>query len=151
MYLCIRNNEPMRIDMKKIALLFWGLAGILTVQASPTPASIPDDERGEFTYLTFETTDGAKVSVPVASLTLNVSGTSLTAGSQTFTLSNLSKMFFSYTEETTAISDEFIANSEEFATATFYDLQGHQVPKAQMKKGVYIVKTKKRTYKLIVR
>ena len=139
MYLCIRNNEPTRIDMKKIVLLFWGLAGVLTSQAESYP------------YLTFETTDGAKASVPIASLTLNISGTTLTAGSQTFTLSNLSKMYFSSTEEATVISEELIVNSEEFATATFYDLQGHQVSKAQMKKGVYIVKTKNRTYKLIVR
>ena len=32
-----------------------------------------------------------------------------------------------------------------------YDLQGHKVSKEQMKKGAYIVKTKNRTYKMIVK
>ena len=32
-----------------------------------------------------------------------------------------------------------------------YDLQGHKVIKEQMKKGVYIVKTNNRTYKMIVK
>ena len=32
-----------------------------------------------------------------------------------------------------------------------YDLQGHKVTKAQMRRGVYIVKTKSRTYKMVVR
>ena len=78
--------------MKKIVLLLMTLVGALTVQA---------DEA--YAYLTFETTDGARVSVPVSSLTLTVSGTTLTAGSQSFTLSNLSKMYFSNVDETTAI------------------------------------------------
>ena len=89
------------------------LVGALNVQAE------------EYAYLTFETTDGEKASVAVSSLTLTISGNTLTAGSQTFTL-----------------SDE---------AADIYDLQGHKVTKDQMKRGVYIVKTKSRTYKMIVK
>ena len=44
------------------------LVGALTMQAD------------SYTYLTFETTDGSKVSVNITSLSLSVSGTTLTAG-----------------------------------------------------------------------
>lgn len=124
--------------MKKIVLLLMTLVGALTVQA---------DEA--YAYLTFETTDGARVSVPVSSLTLTVSGTTLTAGSQSFTLSNLSKMYFSNVDETTAI--ESITPDTLDESTYIYDLQGHKISREQMKKGVYIVKTKSRTYKIIVR
>lgn len=123
--------------MKKIVIIMMALVGALTVQAE------------EYAYLTFETTDGAKASVDVSSLTLTVSGNTLTAGSQTFTLSNLSKMYFSNTSETTAIEEITTATLDE--AADIYDLHGHQVTKDQMKRGVYIVKTKTRTYKMIVK
>jgi len=113
------------------------LVGALNVQAE------------EYAYLTFETTDGEKASVAVSSLTLTISGNTLTAGSQTFTLSNLSKMYFSNSDETTAIEEITTATLDE--AADIYDLQGHKVTKAQMKRGVYIVKTKSRTYKMIVK
>ena len=123
--------------MKKIVIIMMALVGALTVQAE------------EYAYLTFETTDGAKASVDVSSLTLTVSGNTLTAGSQTFTLSNLSKMYFSNTSETTAIEEITTATLDE--AADIYDLQGHKVTKDQMKRGVYIVKTKSKTYKMIVK
>ena len=106
-----------------------------------------------YTYLTFETTDGAKTSVDVSSLpvTINLDNSTLTIGSQTFALADLSKMYFSTQSETTGISEELRVNSEEFASATFYDLQGHKVTKEQMKKGVYIVKTTSKTYKIVIR
>ena len=103
----------------------------------------------EYAYLTFETTDGEKASVAVSSLTLTINGNTLTAGSQTFILSNLSKMYFSNTNETTAIEEITTATLDE--AADIYDLQGHKVTKEQMKRGVYIVKTKSRTYKMIVK
>ena len=123
--------------MKKIVIIMMALVGALTVQAE------------EYAYLTFETTDGAKASVDVSSLTLTVSGNTLTAGSQTFTLSNLSKMYFSNTSETTAIEEITTATLDE--AADIYDLQGHKATKEQMKRGVYIVKTKSKTYKMIVK
>jgi hypothetical protein len=123
--------------MKKIVFIMMALVGALTVQAE------------EYAYLTFETTDGAKASVDVSSLTLTISGNTLTAGSQTFTLSNLSKMYFTNTNETTAIEEITAATLDE--AADIYDLQGHKVTKEQMKCGVYIVKTKSRTYKMIVK
>ena len=124
--------------MKKIILLFMTLVGTLTAQADG------------YTYLTFETTDGAKASVSVASdVTLTISGTTLTVGSQSFTLTNLSKMYFSNTDETTGIEEITSATLDE--ATDIYDLQGHKVSKDQMRRGVYIVKTNSRTYKMVVR
>ena len=72
--------------MKKILLLMTILVGALTAQAEDT-----------YTYLTFESTDGAKVSVDVSSLpvTINLDNSTLTIGNQTFVLADLSKMYFS--------------------------------------------------------
>ena len=123
--------------MKKIILFMTMLVGTLTAQAS------------DYTYLTFETTDGAKVSVSVSNLTLSISGTTLTAGTQSFTLSNLSKMYFSNADETTGISEVMKADLDE--ATDIYDLQGHKVSKDQMRRGVYVIKTKQGTFKLNVR
>ena len=127
--------------MKKKFLLFMALVGALTAQA------------GDYTYLTFETADGAKTSVDVSSLpvTINLDNSTLTIGNQTFALADLSKMYFSTQSESTGISEELRVNSEEFATATFYDLSGKMVDKSQLSKGVYIVKTNSRTYKMVVK
>ena len=66
--------------MKKIALTLLILVGTLTAQAN------------DFTYLTFETTDGTKTSVDVSSLpvTINLDNSTLTIGNQTFALADLS-------------------------------------------------------------
>ena len=147
--------------MKKIFVLLTMLVGVVTAQASltPDPGLTPNPspngegnyngEGSDYTYLTFETTDGAKASVSVEELTLSISGTTLTAGTQTFTLTNLSKMYFSNTDDTTGVEEITSATLDE--ATDIYDLQGHKVTKAQMTKGVYIVKTKSRTYKMVVR
>ena len=124
--------------MKKIILFMTMMVGVLTAHAD------------SYTFLTFETTDGAKASVSVSDLTLTISGTTLTAGTQSFTLTNLSKMYFSTSDETTTgISEVMKADLDE--ATDIYDLQGHRVTKAQMRRGVYILKTKSRTYKMVVR
>ena len=120
-------------------LLLMALAGTLPMQAEKACA-----------YLTLETTDGAKASIPVESLTLTISGNTLTTDSQTFLLSNLSRMYFSMTDETVSGIEEITSAALDEATH-IYDLQGHKVSKEQMKKGVYVVKTKNKTYKMIVR
>ena len=128
------------MNMKKIILFLTMLVGTLTAQAE------------EYTYLTFETTDGAKASVSVASdVRLSISGTTLTVGSQSFTLTNLSKMYFSTTDETgtTGISEVMKADLNE--ATEIYDLQGKKVSKNQMRRGVYVIKTKQGTFKLNVK
>ena len=117
------------------------MVGVLTAQA--------DD--ATYSYLTFETVDGAKTSVAVTSLPMSVtvSGGTLTVGGQTFTLADLSKMYFSNTNETTAIQEVKAADLDD--DADIYDLQGRKVTKAQMRRGIYVVKTNGGTYKVNVR
>jgi len=137
--------------MKKFFLLLVALIGAFTAQA------------GTYAYLTFETTDGAKVSVPVEALSLTVSGNTLTAGSQAFVLANLAKMYFTETDESATTGIESMVNglwTIDNATE-IYDLQGKKVKNgelsngklsnSQLPKGAYIVKTKEKTYKLIVK
>ena len=128
--------------MKKIVLLLMTLVGALAVQAEDT-----------YTYLTFETTDGVKASVPVSSLTLTISENTLTAGSESFTLSNLSKMYFSNDDQTTAINEIDYSQTDDLLSEStdIYDLQGHKISREQMRKGIYIIKTKSKTYKMIVK
>ena len=124
--------------MKKLFLFLMLMAGTLTAQAA------------DYTYLTFETTDGAKVSVEASSLTVAISGTTLTAGSQSFSLSNLSKMYFSTSDETTGIKT--LTASEWNEVADIYDLKGRKVSKDQMRSGqVYVVKTKNDAHKIAVK
>ena len=124
--------------MKRIMFSLLMTVGMLTAQAD------------NYTYLTFETTDGAKVSVNTESLKLSISGNTLTAGDQQFTLTNLSKMYFSTSDEsTTGIEDVTCVEVDE--ATEIYNLQGHKISKEQMLKGVYIVKTKKGTYKIAVK
>jgi hypothetical protein len=124
--------------MKKIALTLLILVVTMTAQAE------------DYAYLTFETTDGAKASVAVEGLTLSISETTLTVGTQSFTLTNLSKMYFSTTDEsTTGISEVMKADLNE--ATEIYDLQGHKVTKDQMRRGVYVIKTKQGTFKLNVK
>ena len=123
--------------MRKKLLLFMLFIGSMALHAE------------DYTYLTFETTDGAKVSVSVSSLSITISGTTLTAGDQSFTLSNLSKMYFSSSNETTGIESFTIVDGDEITE--IYDLKGSKVSKDQMHKGVYVVKSKKGTHKITVR
>ncbi len=123
--------------MKKTLLLLVMMLVVVSVKAA------------DYSYLTFQTTDGSKVSVSVSGLNITISGTTLTAGSQSFTLSNLSKMYFSTSSETTAISEIMTTDLNE--ATEIYDLRGMQVTKDQMRRGVYIVKTKNGTFKVNVK
>ena len=129
--------------MKKIALTLLILVVTMTVQAE------------DYAYLTFETTDGAKASVAVEGLTLSISETTLTVGTQSFTLTNLSKMYFSTTDEsTTGISEVMKADLNE--ATEIYDLSGKKIvnsksSNSKLPRGVYVIKTKQGTFKLNVK
>ena len=123
--------------MKRLLFILMMMTGVLATKAA-------------YPYLTFETTDGNRISVSTESLTLTVSGTTLTAGNQSFTLVNLSKMYFSVSDEsTTGISETLAVDLNE--VTDIYDLKGNKVSKSQMRKGVYIVKTNKGTFKMAVK
>lgn len=123
--------------MKKFIVLLTMMTGVLAAQADG------------YTYLTFETTDGAKVSVEASSLNITISGTTLTAGSQSFTLANLSKMYFSATSETTGIQSVSIRDVND--ATEIYDLNGRKVSKDQLRQGVYVMKSKSGTFKIAVK
>ena len=133
--------------MRKLVLLLMVWGSSLVAQAEDYP------------YLTFEMTDGVKVSVSVESLKLSFSETTLTAGSQTFTISNLSKMYFTTTSETTTgiesidnlSIDRLLSKDDEV-----YDLSGKRVlsgtsSNAKLKRGVYIIKSKEGISKIAVK
>lgn len=128
--------------MKKILSFMVAMLGMATAQAYDYP------------YLAFETTGGTTTFVSTEGLELSISGTTLTAGTETFTLSELSKMYFSTTNEVTGIEEVAedgnlsVLNLEQ---STIYDLQGRQVAPNQVKQGVYVVKSKQGTYKVNVK
>ena len=107
---------------------------------------------GTYSYLTFETADGAKTSVALSSsqTVLALSDGTLTVGNLSFSLADLSKMYFSTSDETaTGIQELRVADLDD--AADIYDLQGRKVAKAQMRKGIYVVKTSNGTYKVNVK
>lgn len=120
--------------MKEFILLLSIMTNTFTAKASDYP------------YLTFEMTDGTKVSVQTSSISINISSTTLTVGDQTFTLTNLSKMYFSPTNLTTNITP--ITVSEWNAVTEIYDINGRKVRKEQLQKGVYVIRNKKGNYKI---
>lgn len=120
--------------MKKLLLLLTALTATLTAHSQ------------DYAYLTFQTTDGAKISVPASSLTITISGNTLTAGSQTFDLTNLSKMYFSSYNQSTGVST--LTSDDLDGTSEIYDLNGRKVSTANLQKGVYIVKSKNGTSKI---
>ncbi|MBO7347040.1 MAG: hypothetical protein J6U46_01135 [Bacteroidaceae bacterium] len=120
--------------MKKLLLLLTALTATLTAHSQ------------DYAYLTFQTTDGAKISVPASSLTITISGNTLTAGSQTFDLTNLSKMYFSSDNQSTGVST--LTSDDLDGTSEIYDLNGRKVSTANLQKGVYIVKSKNGTSKI---
>lgn len=127
--------------MKKALITLLMAIGVMTIQAE------------EYTYLTFETTDGAKASVQASSTTLSISGSTLTAGNKTFTLTNLSKMYFSTTDETTTdIKSVHGEATKDLLSATeIYNLCGQRIKREEATSGAYIIKTQRGNYKIIVR
>lgn len=127
--------------MKKVLLFLMTMMGA-TAQA--------DD--GTYSYLTFETANGTKTSVALSSsqTVLALSDGTLTVGNLSFSLADLSKMYFSTSDETaTGIQELRVADLDD--AADIYDLQGRKVAKAQMRKGIYVVKTSNGTYKVNVK
>lgn len=115
-------------------------------------------QAGDYQYLNIEKTDGTQQSITAVGLTLSYSGTTLTAtnGSEsyTFTLSDLSRMYFSNTKQedsTTAIS---VATADDLndSETEIYDLAGHRIPQnSSVRRGIYIFKKGNTTTKKIVK
>ena len=95
--------------------------------------------------------DGAKASIEMTSAKLTFSGTTLMIGTESFPISNLKKIYFSVSDESSYTDIESVKTVTMNDSIAIYDIQGHQVTKGQMKRGVYIVKAKDRTYKMVFR
>ncbi len=104
----------------------------------------------EFGYMVFTLNDGTMKSITASGLTLSFTDGNLSAKSGnnelTIPLNSLKVMAFSK-NGVTAIGDTMADDDSE----EIYDLQGHRVTRAEMRKGVYIIKTKNRTYKVNIR
>lgn len=137
-YLCTHVIKTM--IMKKTVLISLALVMALTVQADDYP------------YLTFETLDGTKTSVSSTALTITIQNGKLMAGSTELTLADLSMMYFSSTNETTAIhaveADDFSISDVD----AIYDLAGRRIPSsATLSKGIYVIKKGSITRKIQVK
>ncbi len=102
-----------------------------------------------YPFLTIETSSGA-TSISTASLTLTISDGKLIAANetttQTFSLTELSKMYFS-TSSATGI--ETIEAATTVAGREVYDLQGRRVDNPG--KGVFIIKENGQTRKVLLK
>lgn len=104
----------------------------------------------DYGYMVFTLTDGTTKVIASNGLNMSLADGSLTAKSGgdelTIPLNSLKAMAFS--KGATTVIDASVTDD---GTEEIYDLQGHRVTRAQMRKGVYIIKTKNRTYKVNVR
>ena len=100
----------------------------------------------DYPYLTFETADGAKVSVSCSSLTITIEDGVLYAGEQAFTLTDLMSMYFSTADETPVM--DIRGTDADDQSAVIYDLQGRKVAEGQMRRGIYVIKTQSGTRKV---
>lgn len=103
-----------------------------------------------YSYLSFCTTDGAVASFPVEGLDLAIEGNTLRVGEETLLISNLDRMYFSDTDNTTT-GIARVQSSQVDPSATVYDMHGKKVTVKEMTAGVYLVKTQGKTCKMIVR
>lgn len=123
---------------------------ILSLLAATSGTVLADD----YAYLVFTLTDGSTQSIATEGLSLKFNDTDLTAKSGTnaltFSLTSLKKMEFS-NDGTSGIETVDCSKGNIDSSSEIYDLQGHRVTKEQMRKGIYIVKDKNRTYKVNIK
>lgn len=111
-----------------------------------------------YAYLTFTKSDGTETSVTASGLKITYSGGTLyavnSATSETFTLTDLTKMYFS---NTTGINDLPVTDGA--SQVTVYTTSGVRIgtfasadeAKKTLKQGVYVLKTDGKTYKMAVK
>lgn len=116
----------------------------------------------DYNYLSFETSDGSVVSMDVTSLIITISGTTLTvtntSANQSFTLTNLSNMHFSTTDETTDAAGITSLVDSDCQEVEVYSLSGISMgtfdnlnsAKGNLPKGIYVIKNNDKTYKVTV-
>ncbi len=114
----------------------------------------------DYPYLAFETTSGTVQTVSVESLSITISDGNLVvtngSGTVTFTLSDLSKMYFSDEEQEASGIQEVETTSGKvqifsltgLAMGTFESLSQ---ARASLRNGVYVVKSNDKSYKINIK
>jgi len=134
--------------MKKLFATILMMVGILQAKAY------------EYPYLVFLNNEGTATTLSVESLSITVSDGKLVAtnvnGSQTFSLSDLSKMFFSKTTDLTGINEMGTAYEEEVEVYTtggvaLGKFNNISAANASLKKGIYVIKNSQKTYIIAVK
>lgn len=134
--------------MKKLVLLLLAICLVNCVRAYDYP------------YLTFQTSDGSRMSLSATSLVMSVGEGNLIVTnsdlSQIFVLSNLTKMYFSTSAETTGVNS---VENEVGGEVEVFTLSGLSVGRfsgmkdAQMHlpRGIYVVKSSQGVHKIAVK
>lgn len=131
--------------MKKVLLTFIAMLAMLSVWAD------------EYPYMIFQTTDGTIHAMAVESLSMEISNGQLVASnneeSKTFTLTDLSRMFFC--TDSTGIEEVFSDDAGEVTVFTVMGVFVGKYPNANeavkaLNGGVYLLKTKYNTIKIAV-
>ena len=113
----------------------------------------------EYPYLVFQNAEGATTAMAIEQLTITISDGQLivtnASGTQTFQLTDLSKMFFTQTADLTGISNTESENEavEVFTTGglSLGRFQDINTAKTSLKPGLYIMKSKSKTTKIAVK
>ena len=133
--------------MKKLLTLTVLLTGIIAAQAYDYP------------YLAIQTNDGSTKTIPVESLVITFENGQLmvsnNGGQETFTLTDLKKMFFSEQAETTDITEQE-ADDDEVQVFTVGGIiigkyENFAKAKASLKSGLYIIKSTRKTIKVNIK
>ena len=121
--------------MKRFSFIFLFLVCVLLLKAQNS-------------YLTLEMRDGSKLSIPVSMQKLVFSGDTLNIDNKSLPLSSICKICFSNIDESSDI--ESIYKDDINNIIDYYDLQGHRLTKEWLKKGIYIVRTKRSSNKMVI-
>ncbi len=133
--------------MKKLFLTLLIVVASLTARAYDYP------------YLVFQTTDGTAYVVAVESLSIDINSNQLITtnneGTQTFTLSELSKMYFSVSSPTD-INELFSSDGGEVEAIAVTGVSLGRFANASeaikaLKPGIYVLKSKSNVTKIVVR
>ncbi len=135
--------------MKKTFIALMATLGVLTAQAD------------DFGYLTFQTTDGTKVSMASTSLVITFENGNMIVSNgienQTFALSDFSKMYFSDEAESSGIDETTLSEDNEavevftltgISLGSFDNLKQAQTT---LQHGIYVVKSQRQTFKIAVK
>lgn len=134
--------------MKKLVLTTLITLGTLQVQAY------------EYPYLVFLNTEGTTTAFAVESLTITISEGKLVAknaeGTQSFSLGDLSKMYFTRQADLTGISDTDTSEDEIVEVFTTGGIKlgkylNINEAKSSLKPGLYILKSRQKTFKITIK